>query len=71
MQLSQKAPDMVDLQLLQFDSPREIHQYLEIVGITFAGEGRQSPRSGEVGEIGGDESGLPLSGDSDGTIQTG
>jgi hypothetical protein len=71
MQLSQKAPDMVDLQMLQFDSPREIQQYPEIVGITFASEGRQSPRGGEVSEIGGGEFGLPLSGHLAGTIQTG
>ncbi len=71
MQLSQKAPDMVDLQMLQFDSPREIHQYLEIVGITFASEGRQPPRGGEVSEIGGGKFGLPLSGHLAGTIQTG
>ena len=61
MQLSKKTPDMGDLQMLQRDSPREIHQYLEIVGITFAGEWRQSPRDGKISEIGGGKFGLLLS----------
>jgi hypothetical protein len=62
---------MVDLQMLQCDSPREIHQYIEIVGITFAGEGRQSPRPGEISEKGGGKFGLSLYGHLAGTIRTG
>ena len=71
MQLSKKTPDMMDLQMVQRDSPQEIQQNLDIVGITYTGEWRQSPRDGKISEIGGGKFGLLLSGYLAGTIQTG
>lgn len=69
MQLSKKAPDMVDLQMLQRCSLRKIHQYFNIAGIISAGERRQSPRAGEVSEVRGGKLSLALSGHFAGIVQ--